>query len=249
MPKINVYLPDALASAVKDAGVPVSAVCQAALSDAVERVGQTRRVITFLRDESTSAAVFGRLATGLQGKMTARLVTAFTVAGSPQDGEVRASVSTLDLLRGLLDDGENLAVRLLVAQDIDVDLLRELSVTSAADEAVAPTTEPADTILARMTMPARAACAAALEAVIELGHNYVGCEHLLIGLAASEGQAANLLNEQGVRVETVRQALNGAIAGVVHERRTSVTRDLDAFGDLARRIEAIERQLAGKAST
>ncbi|MGO9344685.1 MAG: ATP-dependent Clp protease ATP-binding subunit, partial [Acidimicrobiales bacterium] len=30
MPKVNVYLPDALASAVKDAGVPVSAVCQVA---------------------------------------------------------------------------------------------------------------------------------------------------------------------------------------------------------------------------
>jgi hypothetical protein len=99
-----------------------------------------------------------------------------------------------------------------LSQDIDVDLLRELSVTSTADEAVGPTTEPADTILARMTMPVRAACAAALEAVIELGHNYVGCEHLLIGLATSEGQAANLLSEQGVRVETVRQALNGAIA-------------------------------------
>jgi hypothetical protein len=135
-----------------------------------------------------------------------------------------------------------------LSQDIDVDLLRELSVTSTADEAVGPTTEPADTILARMTMPVRAACAAALEAVIELGHNYVGCEHLLIGLATSEGQAANLLSEQGVRVETVRQALNGAIAGVVDERRTSATRDPDAFGDLARHIEAIERQLAGKAS-
>ena len=32
MPKINVYLPDDLAEAVKEAGVPVSAVCQATLS-------------------------------------------------------------------------------------------------------------------------------------------------------------------------------------------------------------------------
>lgn len=245
MPKINVYLPDALASAVKEAGLPVSAVCQAALSDAVGRVGRTRRGITLLRDPSASAAALARLAEGLQRRMTPRLVTALAVADSPPDGEAGASVSSLSLLRGLLDDGENLAVRLLVAQEIDVDHLRELSVTSTAEEPVAFFGEAADGLFARMTLPARAACAAALEAVIELGHNYVGCEHLLIGLAASDGRAAELLGDQGVRVEALRQALSGAIAGVVHERRTSATRDSGALSDLARRVEAIERQLAG----
>ena len=34
-PKINVYLPDELAGEVKAAGIPVSAVCQQALADAV----------------------------------------------------------------------------------------------------------------------------------------------------------------------------------------------------------------------
>jgi hypothetical protein len=249
LPKINVYLPEALASAVKDAGVPVSAVCQAALSDAVERVGRARQGITLLRDASTSPTVFARLAEGLQRRMTPRLVTALAVGGSPSDGEAGASVSSLDLLRGLLDDGENLAVRLLVAQDIDVDVLRELSVSSAAEELVAPAAETADTLFARMTMPARAGCATALEAVIELGHNYIGCEHLLIGLVSSDGRAAQLLSEQGVRIEALRQALNGAIAGVVHERRVAATKDTDAFTNLAQRIEAIERQLAGNAST
>jgi post-segregation antitoxin (ccd killing protein) len=36
MPKINVYLPDDLAAAVRAADVPVSAVCQPALVDAVQ---------------------------------------------------------------------------------------------------------------------------------------------------------------------------------------------------------------------
>ena len=35
MPKINVYLPDDLAAEVRASGVPVSAVCQQALADAV----------------------------------------------------------------------------------------------------------------------------------------------------------------------------------------------------------------------
>ena len=42
MPKINVYLPDELAQAVKEAGVPVSAVCQRALEQAVRRVTAIR---------------------------------------------------------------------------------------------------------------------------------------------------------------------------------------------------------------
>jgi len=46
MPKVNVYLPDDLAEAVKDAGVPVSAVCQRALERAVRRVTAIREIGT-----------------------------------------------------------------------------------------------------------------------------------------------------------------------------------------------------------
>jgi ATP-dependent Clp protease ATP-binding subunit ClpC len=42
MPKINVYLPEDLAEAVREAGVPVSAVCQRALEQAVRRVTAIR---------------------------------------------------------------------------------------------------------------------------------------------------------------------------------------------------------------
>src|SRR4051794_34405465 len=44
MPKINVYLPDELAEAVKATGVPVSAVCQRALEEAVKRMTALREV-------------------------------------------------------------------------------------------------------------------------------------------------------------------------------------------------------------
>ena len=45
MPKINVYLPDDLADAVKETGLPVSAVCQRALEVSVKRVGAIRAVV------------------------------------------------------------------------------------------------------------------------------------------------------------------------------------------------------------
>ena len=245
MPKINVYLPDALASAVKDAGVPVSAVCQAALADAVERVGRTRMGIAALRDPATPAATLQRIAEGTRKRMTPRLVAALGAAALDADGQARPAVSTLDLLRGLLDDGENLAVRLLLAQGIDVDALAETARASETDEPGPPVPESSDTLLGRLTMPGRLACAAALEAVVELGHNYVGCEHLLVGLAGSEGQARDLLVEHGIQASALRQAISAAAAGIVLERNRSADRNAGAVADLTRRLEAIERQLAG----
>jgi ATP-dependent Clp protease ATP-binding subunit ClpA len=245
MPKINVYLPDALASAVKDADVPVSAVCQAALSDAVERVGRTRRGIAALRDPATPAAILRRIGEGTRKRMTPRLVAVLGVAALDADGQARPAVSTLDLLRGLLDDGENFAVRLLLAQGIDVDALAETTRASETDEPGPPVPASSDTLLGRLTMPGRLACAAALEAVIELGHNYVGCEHLLVGLVASEGRARDLLVEHGIQASALRQAISAAAAGVMLERSRSADRNAGAVADLTRRLEAIERQLAG----
>ena len=43
VPKINVYLPDDLADAVKEMGVPVSAICQRALEASVRRVTAIRQ--------------------------------------------------------------------------------------------------------------------------------------------------------------------------------------------------------------
>lgn len=247
MPKINVYLPDALAAAVKDAGVPVSAVCQAALSDAVERIGKTRRGIAALRDPAAPAAALRRIGEGTRKRMTTRLAAALGVAALDADGQARPAISSLDLLRGLLDDRENLAVRLLLNQGADVDALAEASRASGTDEPGPPVAESSDTLLGRLTMPGRLAYAAALEAVVELGHNYIGCEHLLVGLIASEGQARDLLAEQGIQATALRQAI-AAAAGVVLERSRSADRDSGALADLTRRLEAIERQLAGTSS-
>jgi post-segregation antitoxin (ccd killing protein) len=44
MPKVNIYLPDELAKAVKDAGISVSPVCQRALVQQVAKGGNAMRV-------------------------------------------------------------------------------------------------------------------------------------------------------------------------------------------------------------
>jgi ATP-dependent Clp protease ATP-binding subunit ClpA len=247
VPKINVYLPDALAAAVKDAGVPVSAVCQAALSEAVERIGRTRRAIAALRDPATPTATVRLISEASQNRMTARLVAVLQDAATEHTGQARTAVSSADLLRALLDEGENLAVRLMISQGADVDALAAASAGSGTGETPPAVPGPGAALLERLTMPARLACAAALEAVLELGHNYVGCEHLLIGLAAGDSPASELLASQGISAASLRQALSGALAGIVHERAHPGERGGGALADVVRRLEAIERQLAGNA--
>jgi hypothetical protein len=57
----------------------------------------------------------------------------------------------------------------------------------------------------RFTPPARAVVATAQEEARELGHGWVGTEHLLLGIAVAEGAAAALLADAGLGPEEVRR--------------------------------------------
>src|SRR3954447_16483701 len=97
MPKINVYLPDDLADAVRDAELPVSAICQRALAQAVRRTTAIRQAL--LDDLHTD-----RLAARLPS-FTARLVTTLTGAADRAKAAGAANVTTGDLLAGMIGEG------------------------------------------------------------------------------------------------------------------------------------------------
>ncbi len=60
MPKINVYLPEELAAAVKEAQLPISAICQAALEKAVRDVTSARGSEAPPADDRPWIGLFGR---------------------------------------------------------------------------------------------------------------------------------------------------------------------------------------------
>lgn len=223
MPKINVYLPDDLADAVRDTGVPVSAICQRALEQAVRRVTAIRRIS--LTDLS-SADLAGQLSA-----FTARAVTVLTLARDSAAGPV----TTTDLLNGLLDEGGNLAVQVLRSMEIDPEQLR-----------LAPSAEPGEH---SFSDPATNALELTVGEATGLGHNYVGCEHLLIGLAAEpDGAAGRALRAAGADGKAVRRAVTAALAGYQHLReqtspggadvlRTAISK---ALAPVIRRIEQLE---------
>ena len=79
-----------------------------------------------------------------------------------------------------------------------------------------------------------------------LGHNYIGCEHILLGLIADEGgMAGKVLRRMGVELRTTRRAVVTALSGYVHAQQptpTAVT-PADALAEIRERLDAIERRL------
>ncbi|MFI7674736.1 Clp protease N-terminal domain-containing protein [Actinophytocola sp. NPDC049390] len=117
-------------------------------------------------------------------------------------------VDTRDLLRAMLDEGTNLALHVLGAIDIDpAAVLRELRTDPA----------PAPAEVSRIGTTAANALELTVVEAMTLGHNYVGCEHLLLGLVAEpDGTAGQVLRARGAEPRQVRQVVSAALAGYVH---------------------------------
>ena len=101
MPKVNVYLPDELAEAVKKANLPLSAICQRALEQSVKRVTAIR------------AAVLSADPTAELSQFTDRAKTVIKMAVGRAQADGAEYVGTEHLLHAMLD--ENLSPSKVVA--------------------------------------------------------------------------------------------------------------------------------------
>jgi ATP-dependent Clp protease ATP-binding subunit ClpA len=213
VPKINVYLPDDLADAVKEMGVPVSAICQRALEASVRRVTAIRQAAL---GDVTLEDTAGRLA-----HFTANARTAVAAGVRAALASGAREVGTEHLLAGILAGTANLAVIVLDSMEIERGALRQAlaqhGVTAEAAAAVVAgeQAEPAEQRPSlRFTGPAANALELAVTEAIGLGHNYIGCEHLLLGLVTeSDGTAGEVLRSLGADYRPVRRAVSAALAG------------------------------------
>jgi ATP-dependent Clp protease ATP-binding subunit ClpA len=206
MPKINVYLSDELAEAVKDAGLPVSPICQRALEIAVRKVAAIQETAKHDLLQLTEDDPAGRLE---HFTAKSRTAVANAVRTAREDG--LPTVGTEHLLLGILDEGTNLAVQVLRSLEIEPDDIRE---DLAARKATGDTT--AD-VAPKLDETAATALKSALAEAITMGHNYIGCEHLLLGLVVEpDGVAGELLRSKGVDARAARRAVSATLSGFVY---------------------------------
>ena len=235
MPKINVYLPDELAAAVRDAQLPVSAICQTALDRAVRDVTSARST-----DEPPSEE---RPIVGLFARFTVRARTSVQLASEAARAVPHHFVGTEHLLLGLLEDDGSVAVQVLAASDVDPQDLRA--------ELVATMPKPTKRIDGHIPFTPRAKQVLELTAkeALSLGHNYIGTEHILLGiLAVEDGIGSQVLRRMGVEIRTTRRAVIAALVGMLRDDRAApavapVTNE--TIGMILSRLDEIERRLDG----
>jgi ribosomal protein S18 acetylase RimI-like enzyme len=118
------------------------------------------------------------------------------------------SIGTEHLLLGVIDEGEGIGAQALVELNVSADALR----ARIEEEIGRGNGIPAGTI--PFTPHAKKVLELSLRASRALGHDYIGTEHILIGLVDEyEGVAARILREQGVRDPDVRSTVRTLLEG------------------------------------
>ncbi len=117
-------------------------------------------------------------------------------------------VGTEHLLLGLVKEGEGVAAKALESLDIDLEKVRmEVERIIGVGEQVILGEVP-------FTPRAKRVLELALDEARQLGHNYVGTEHILLGLIREgEGVAAQVLKNLGVDLESARKQVFSLLGG------------------------------------
>jgi len=139
-----------------------------------------------------------------------------------------SAVGTEHILLGIIREGEGVASKVLESLNISPDRVRAEIETAIGRGERAPYEEVAFTPRAKKVLEL------ALDEARRLGHNYIGTEHLLLGLIREgEGVAARVLEAMGADLERVRAQvvyLLGEEGTTAYTKQSSKTPTLDEFG-------------------
>jgi hypothetical protein len=117
------------------------------------------------------------------------------------------------ILLGLVSVGEGVAADALASLGISLESLRARVLDIIGEGPQAPSGHIPFTPRAKQVLEL------SLREALQLGHNYIGTEHILLGLVREgEGVGAQVLVSLGADLESVRQSVIGVLSGgVIHE--------------------------------
>jgi hypothetical protein len=127
-------------------------------------------------------------------------------------------VGTEHALIGLLDDPDSLASRLLhgwsvTRDDVVAEVRRRVTPGESESESGGDATGSAPAGHIPFSPRAKKAADLTLRQALSLGHNYIGTEHILLGVIQAEGLGAQILHDRGVSLPRARQAVIEALVG------------------------------------
>ena len=149
-------------------------------------------------------------------------------------------IGTEHLLLGLISEGEGVAAKALETMDIKGEAVR-----ASVIEIIGEGEKPVEGHIP-FTPRAKRVFELSLREALQLGHNYIGTEHLLLGLLKEgEGVAAQVLTKQGADLAQVRQTVIQMLSGYQRgddEGRESVGAGVGGSGGPERSNSAVLEQ-------
>jgi len=125
-------------------------------------------------------------------------------------------IGTEHILLGLIHEGEGVAARALESMGISLESVRSQVVEIIGQGAQAPSGHIPFTPRAKKVLEL------SLREALQLGHNYIGTEHILLGLIREgEGVAAQVLQKLGAELHKVRQTVIQLLSGAQGDEPSS----------------------------
>jgi len=129
-------------------------------------------------------------------------------------------IGTEHLLLGLIDEGEGIAAKALEQLDISLEAVRERVEEVIGLSGTWPTGSPPFTPRAKKVMEL------SLREAMQLGHQYISTEHMLLDIVREgEGVAAQVLVSLGADLARVRQKVIELLSGYVPEGAGGIVSD------------------------
>ena len=126
-------------------------------------------------------------------------------------------IGTEHILLGLIHEGEGVAAKALESLEISLDAVREQVQDIIGQGQQQPTGHIPFTPRAKKVLEL------SLREALQLGHNYIGTEHILLGLIREgEGVAAQVLVKLGADLNRVRQQVIQLLSGYQGKEQVSV---------------------------
>jgi len=117
-------------------------------------------------------------------------------------------IGTEHILLGLIHEGEGVAAKALESLNISLEAVRQQVEEIIGQGQAAPTGHIPFTPRAKKVLEL------SLREALQLGHNYIGTEHILLGLIREgEGVAAQVLQKLGADLNRVRQTVIQILSG------------------------------------
>jgi ATP-dependent Clp protease ATP-binding subunit ClpA len=150
-------------------------------------------------------------------------------------------IGTEHILLGLIHEGEGVAARALESLGIALNTVRNEVERMIGQGSAAPTGHIPFTPRAKKVLEL------SLREALQLGHNYIGTEHILLGLIREgEGVAAQVLQKLGADLNRVRQQVIQTLESYGGPEPPTKPEDFTARVRRAEEIERVAREVAAE---